>query len=181
MFMADNKFDNLNKELESIAPGKAVATADEKKKVAAAPKAKKKTVAKPKVILTTGKRKRAIARVRLIKGNGVIRINKMGINTVEPLELRDLILEPVNFSQQTKEIASSSNIDVAIHGGGTSSQAGAARTAIAKALAQAANDDAIAKAYMRYDRTLMVNDIRKVEPKKFLGPKARARFQKSYR
>ncbi len=178
--MADTKFDNLNKELENIAPGKAVAAPDEKKK-AAAPKAKKKTAAKPKVILTTGKRKRAIARVRLIKGNGTIRINRMGIHTVEPLELRDLILEPVNFSQQTKEIANSSNIDVAIHGGGTSSQAGAARTAIAKAIAEAANGDSVAKAFMKYDRTLMVDDIRKVEPKKFLGPKARARFQKSYR
>ena len=34
---------------------------------------------------------------------------------------------------------------------------------------------------MRYDRIMLVDDPRRVEPKKFKGPKARARFQKSYR
>ncbi len=173
-----NKLENLNKELESIG-GAPVITPEEKKK--AAPRLKKKVVPKQKVILKTGKRKRAVARARLIKGNGILRINKMSIDTLEPIELRDLILEPINFSQQTKDIAKASNISVAIYGGGTRAPAGAARTAVAKVTAEAAGNDSIAKAYMRYDRTLMVDDIRQVEPKKFLGPKARARFQKSYR
>ena len=179
--MADaNKLDNLNKELESIGGTATVAATQEENKKAA-PKVKKKVATKTKVVQTTGKRKRAVARVRLMKGNGTLRINKKGINTLEPIELRDLILEPVNFSQQTMDIAKASDIDVVIKGGGTSSQAGAARTAIAKAIAGASGSDAIGRAYMKYDRTLMVDDIRQVEPKKFLGPKARSRFQKSYR
>ncbi len=173
--MSENKnqnLDNLNKELSSLTQQEA-----EKKQA----KPRKKSTPKQKVILTKGKRKDAIARARLTKGNGVIKINGVDINLIKPKEIRELILEPVNFSNITKEIAESSNILVNVKGGGVSGQAQAARNAIAKAIAAAANSDIVRKAYMRYDRELLIDDPRRVEPKKFLGPKARARFQTSYR
>jgi small subunit ribosomal protein S9 len=68
-----------------------------------------------------------------------------------------------------------------VNGGGSSGQAQAARSALAKVIAKASGTDAVKKLYMEYDRTMLVDDVRQVEPKKFKGPKARARFQKSYR
>jgi len=166
--------ENLNKELSSVI-GPAPA--------AEAPKTKKKRVSKDKqkVILTKGKRKVAVARVRMVKGESRITINGMDINLLKPRETRELILEPVNFSNLTKEIAENYNIKINVHGGGFSGQAQAARTALAKAIAAAASSDVVAKSYMKYDRYMLVDDVRQVEPKKFKGPKARARFQTSYR
>lgn len=150
----------------------------EEKKVA---KPRRRSAPKQKVIMKRGKRKRAIARARLIKGNGRITINNIDVNMIKPKELRELVLEPINFSSLTRSIASSSDIKVRVFGGGYSGQLQAARNAIAKAIAEAAGSDVVQKAYLKYDRSMLVDDVRLVEPKKFLGPKARARFQKSYR
>jgi small subunit ribosomal protein S9 len=92
-----------------------------------------------------------------------------------------MILEPVNISSITKEIASKSDISINVNGGGSSGQAQAARSALAKVITKAASSDVVRKMYMDYDRNLLVDDVRQVEPKKYKGPKARARFQKSYR
>ena len=81
----------------------------------------------------------------------------------------------------TQEIAAGSDISINVHGGGSSGQAQAARSALAKVISKAAGSDVVKKMYMDYDRTMLVDDVRQVEPKKFKGPKARARFQKSYR
>ncbi|MEM0202188.1 MAG: 30S ribosomal protein S9 [Candidatus Micrarchaeaceae archaeon] len=155
------------------------AAAATSKKLKQAPQKRRK--AKPAVILTKGKRKSAVARARLIKGSGSVRINGKDINVINPKEIRELMLEPINFSALTKQIASNYDISVNVSGGGVSGEAQAVRTAIAKAIAEAANSDVVAKAYMKHDRTLLIDDTRRVEPKKFLGPKARARFQTSYR
>jgi small subunit ribosomal protein S9 len=171
--LAENQnLEKLNKELGALAP-----QAEEKRRSA---KPKKKAP-KQKVIITKSKRKEAVARARLTKGNGKIKINGVDVNLIKPKELRELILEPVNFSNITKEIAESSDIIVNVKGGGASGQAQAARNAIAKAIAAASSSEIVRKAYMRYDRALLIDDARRVEPKKFLGPKARARFQTSYR
>ena len=170
----NQNIENLNKELGSLAPQ---AQAEGEKKAAKT----RRRAPKQKVVLTKGKRKEAVARAKLVKGNGIIKINGVSVELIKPVETRELILEPVNFSNITKEIASSSNIYVNVKGGGASGQAQAARNAIAKAIAAAANSDIVRKAYMRYDRTPLIDDVRQVEPKKFLGPKARARFQTSYR
>ncbi len=167
----DQNIENLNKELGSLAPAQA-----EKKGA----KQKRRGI-KQKVVLAKGKRKSAVARARLVKGNGTIRVNNVNVDMIKPEEIRELILEPVNFSSFTKEIADASDIKVNVRGGGISGQAQAARTAIAKAIAEAAGSDVVRKAYMKYDRALLVDDVRQVEPKKFKGPKARARFQTSYR
>lgn len=168
--------ENLNKELESIGPQQP--QPEEQKKPV---RQRRKTPSKQKVVITRGKRKRAVARVRLIRGNGRITINNINVNTFKPREIRELILEPVNFSPLTKEIADSSDIKVSVSGGGMSGQAQAVRVAIAKAITEASSTDVVGKAFMKYDRTFLVDDVRRVEPKKYRGPKARARFQKSYR
>ena len=82
------------------------------------------------------------------------------------------------------------NVDIRVRvtGGGHTSQVYAIRQAIAKAIVayyqkfvdeQSKNE--LQKALIAYDRTLLVADPRRSEPKKFGGPGARARYQKSYR
>ncbi|MDE1874241.1 MAG: 30S ribosomal protein S9 [Candidatus Micrarchaeota archaeon] len=174
----DTGLDNLNKELANVIPQA------EPQKPQAAKKAptRRRTVSKKnKPVVETARRKMAVARASLTPGAQSITFNSFEIGTVQPRELRDLILEPVNISSLTKEIAGRSNISISAYGGGTSGQAQAARSALAKVIARAASSDVIKKMYMDYDRTLLVDDVRQVEPKKYKGPKARARFQKSYR
>lgn len=83
-----------------------------------------------------------------------------------------------------------SNIDIRVRvkGGGQTSQIYAIRQAIAKGIVayyQKFVDEAskreIKDILVQYDRTLLVADTRRCEPKKFGGPGARARYQKSYR
>ena len=80
------------------------------------------------------------------------------------------------------------DIRVRVTGGGHTSQVYAIRQAIAKAIVayyqkyvdeQSKNE--LKRALIAYDRTLLVADPRRSEPKKFGGPGARARYQKSYR
>lgn len=82
------------------------------------------------------------------------------------------------------------NVDIRVRvtGGGHTSQVYAVRQAIAKAIVayyqkyvdeQSKNE--LRRALIAYDRTLLVADPRRSEPKKFGGPGARARYQKSYR
>ena len=83
-----------------------------------------------------------------------------------------------------------SNLDIRIRvkGGGYTAQIYAIRQAIAKAIVSyyqkyvdEASKKEIKEILMEYDRTLLVADPRRCEPKKFGGRSARARFQKSYR
>ena len=60
-------------------------------------------------------------------------------------------------------------------------QAEAARTAIARALLEFAGDPELKRMFLEYDRTLLVNDVRRKEPKKQGGRGARKRRQTSYR
>ncbi len=60
-------------------------------------------------------------------------------------------------------------------------QAQAARTAIANALVEYFGEMNLREKFVEIDRSLVVEDTRRVEPKKYRGPKARARYQKSYR
>ncbi len=55
------------------------------------------------------------------------------------------------------------------------------RAAIAKALVEYTQNDKLKNAYIKYDRMLLVDDTRRVEPKKPLGTKARKKKQKSKR
>ncbi len=142
---------------------------------------KKRAVRKGKGSFVRSKRKQAIARASAAPGKGIITINGFDINTIEPMEYRGMMMEPVNFSDTTRGIASKMDIKVNVYGGGSSAQAQAVRSSIAKSIIEFSGADSLKKEYMHYDRFMVVDDSRRVEPKKFKGPKARARFQKSYR
>ncbi|MGI0133636.1 MAG: 30S ribosomal protein S9 [Candidatus Micrarchaeaceae archaeon] len=142
---------------------------------------KKVAKKKGKVVFVKSKRKTAVARASLKAGSGKIRINSFDINTIQPIELRRIMLEPIELSSNAAHVAKGVDINVNVYGGGQSSQAQAVRGAIAKGISQYAETDVIKNELMKYDRAMLVDDSRRVEPKKFKGPKARARFQKSYR
>lgn len=144
-------------------------------------KARKPARKGPRVVFVKSKRKAAIARASVKEGKGSIRINSFDINTVEPKELRRIMMEPLTVSANTKSLSDRVNIDVSVAGGGMSAQAQAVRGAIAKGIAAFSEGDDLKREFMQHDRSMIVDDFRRVEPKKFKGPKARARFQKSYR
>lgn len=132
------------------------------------------------VIFTKSKRKRSIARASGKPGNGTIRVNGKLIDTINPFELRYAMLKGVYLSDVTKKITQSLNITVNVRGGGVSSQAQAVAGSIARIIAEKGGEP-VKKMMMEYDRHLIIDDSRRVEPKKFMGPKARARFQLSRR
>lgn len=96
--------------------------------------ATKKTVKKKVQYLGTGRRKTAIARVRLIPGEGNITINKRAFEDYFPLDTMRLIV-----NQPLEAVSATDKFDVIVnvHGGGMTGQAGAIRHGIARALIQA--------------------------------------------
>ncbi len=128
---------------------------------------------------TSGKKKTAIARATVREGEGRIRINSQPVELVEPEMARLKMLEPFRIAGD--DLRDSVDIDVTVNGGGFSGQADAVRTALARGLVQHLNDAELREAYMQFDRSLLVNDVRQSETKKWGGPGARARYQKSYR
>ena len=131
-----------------------------------------------KIINTSGKRKTSIARASVKKGSGLVRINKIPIELYEPEIARWKVLEPINIA---KEHVEKLNIDVSVKGGGFMSQANAVRTAIAKGILEFTGDPSLKIAFLDHDRSLLVSDSRRKEPKKPLGRGARSKRQKSYR
>jgi len=132
-----------------------------------------------KVIVQGGKRKTAIARAVIRKGKGRVRINKVPIEIIEPEVARLKMMEPLLLAPQ--DLVNSVDISVEVKGGGFMGQAEAARIAIARALVAWSKSTKLKEIYMDYDRTMLVGDPRQTEPKKFGGPSARTRRQKSYR
>ncbi len=135
-----------------------------------------------KVFIEKGKRKEAVARASLFSnGSGEILLNGINIRYIQPKEIKEIIMEPLNIAPMAKEISLKSNIKINVYGGGVSGRAQAARNALAKVIVKASGSDELKNIFMEYDRNILVDDHRRVEPKKFKGPKARARFQTSYR
>ncbi|HOU70504.1 MAG: 30S ribosomal protein S9 [Methanothrix sp.] len=131
-----------------------------------------------KIINTSGKKKTATARATLKDGKGVVRINKVPLDIYEPRLARLKIQEPVVIAG---DMIKSMNIDVVVSGGGTMGQTDAVRTAIAKGIVEWTGDTGLKEAFSEYDRNLLVSDHRQKEKKKFGGPGARSKYQKSYR
>jgi small subunit ribosomal protein S9 len=73
------------------------------------------------------------------------------------------------------------DIRVSVKGGGFMGQAEAARIAIARSLASWTKSSELRKNFIAFDRVMLAGDQRVTEPKKFGGPSARRRKQKSYR
>jgi small subunit ribosomal protein S9 len=127
---------------------------------------------------TSGKKKTAIARATVKEGEGRVRINSKPVELVDPEMARLKMLEPFRIADDEREGV---DVEVTVSGGGITGQADAVRTAIARGLVQYMGDAELRDAFMEFDRSLLVNDVRQSEPKKWGGPGARARYQKSYR
>jgi small subunit ribosomal protein S16e len=137
-------------------------------------------------VQTFGKKKNSTAVATCTEGKGNIRVNGKSINILEPASMRMKVFEPIFLLGQKR--FENLNIRVRVRGGGQTSQCLAIRMAIAKAViafTQKYDDESIKRELkellLQYDKGLLVSDPRRCEPKKFGGPGARARFQKSYR
>ncbi|MFH1285667.1 MAG: 30S ribosomal protein S9 [Candidatus Micrarchaeota archaeon] len=130
------------------------------------------------MVFTRGKKKESIARAVTYEGNGIVRINKRSINALKPHYLCDIVREPLTLAS---ELSNKVNIDVDVYGGGVMGQAEAVRIAIARGLCAFSKSEELKATMEKYDRYMICEDYRRVEPKKYKGPKARARYQKSYR
>ena len=85
----------------------------------------------------TGRRKKSVARVRLVPGNGKVVINNREIETYFGLEtLRMIVNQPLVLTGSKDKF----DVLVNVHGGGYTGQAGAIRHGVARALLQADND-----------------------------------------
>lgn len=133
-----------------------------------------------------GRKRNAVAVAHVKRGHGVVRVNGQPIELVQPEGLRVKVLEPFLLLGLSR--FSNVDIRVRVRGGGYSSQIYAIRQSIAKGLVafnqkyvDEANKQEIKNILLQYDRSLLVADPRQREPKKFGGPDARARYQKSYR
>jgi|SRR3989344_2181845 len=132
-------------------------------------------------IVTSGKRKRAIARAVLKAGTGDVRVNNRPINVFPHLS-RLALQEPLVLTQKVlPDELSKINIYVTVRGGGAEAQVEASRLAIARALVAHSASKELRDAFVSYDRHLLVADVRRKETRKPGDSKARAKRQKSYR
>ena len=125
-------------------------------------------------INTSGRRKKAVARVYLSEGSGVVTINNREIENYFPDPvMRYKINQPFALTETTGQF----DVKVNVYGGGITGQAEAIRLAISKALIEG---DAERKPALKADG-LTTRDPRMVERKKFGQKKARKKFQFSKR
>ena len=124
--------------------------------------------------LGTGRRKTAVARVRLASGSGKVLINGRQFDKYFLTETqRALALRPLALTETVAKF----DVRVNVHGGGPTGQAGAVRHGIARALLEV---DAKLRPALKADG-LLTRDPRKRERKKYGQPGARKRFQYSKR
>ncbi len=122
----------------------------------------------------TGRRKEAVARVRLVPGSGQTLVN--GKNAMEYLRRETLVLHALRPLVATN-LREKYDVIARVSGGGLSGQAGAIRMGIARALVR---EDEALKALLGREGFL-TRDSRMVERKKYGQPGARKRFQFSKR
>lgn len=131
-----------------------------------------------KVVVASGKRKSAVARASVRKGQGLVRVNSIPVEIFKPDLARVVIMEPLTLAGDK---SAKVDIDINVMGGGVMGQANASRTAIAKGLVQFLEDEELERLYVKYDRSLLVSDPRRKLPKNPQGRGARKKHQKSYR
>ena len=121
-----------------------------------------------------GRRKSAVARVYIRKGEGKITVNGKDYREYFPqMHITGAVTDPL----QTLEMTTAYDIVCTVHGGGFKGQAEAVRLGISRALV---NIDETFKPALKAKK-LMTRDPRMVERKKYGRPKARRRFQFSKR
>ena len=138
-----------------------------------------------KAVHTSGKRKTAVARATVKAGKGRVRVNSEPIEILQPALSRRKAMEPLIIADAMKRL-SKVDINILTHGGGIMGQTDAIRTALARGLVHYNGgaeglDEELRDEYLRFDRSLLVNDTRRKEPKHQLGRGARRKKQKSYR
>lgn len=131
-----------------------------------------------KTKLYAGSRKRARATAAIVPGTGKIRVNNVPVEVITPSVARQRILTPLVISGELRDKV---DIDVRVAGGGFMGQAEAAAMAISKALVDWTRGQELRKRIIEHDVHLLSGDARQSETKKFGGPGARRRRQKSYR
>ena len=131
-------------------------------------------MAETQEFIATGRRKTAVARIRMMPGNGKIDVNGKSFEDYFPtVPLQNTVLQPL----QVVKLANAYDISVNTSGGGATGQAGADRLAISRALLQV---DANLRGTLKAEGLLM-RDPRMKERKKSGQPGARKRFQFSKR
>jgi small subunit ribosomal protein S9 len=126
------------------------------------------------VIQSTGRRKRAVARVKLMLGQGIITVNDKPDDEYIP---RPALMQIVRQPLEVTRSGSRFDVRVKAEGGGVTGQAGAVRHGIARALVEM---DASLKETLRKNG-LLTRDPREKESKKYGRKRARKRFQYSKR
>ena len=130
-------------------------------------------------LLIAGKRKTSIAKVRVVDGKGTVLYNKLHLDhmrffhklaLLEPIRIYEKIIGKLPY-----------DLTITIVGGGKESQIQAARLGVARALVAASKSSELREAYLKYDRHMLVADVRRKEQRKPGDSKARAKRQKSYR
>ena len=134
---------------------------------------------KYKKIYASGKRKSAVARAMIKSGNGKVLINGKNYETLHMFD-RLKIAEPLRISEKVLG-KNDFDISVDIKGGGDKGQIDAARISIAKAILDYTKSEELRKAFLKYDRNLLVADVRRKEACKPGDSKARSKRQTSYR
>jgi small subunit ribosomal protein S9 len=131
------------------------------------------------IIITSGKRKTSIAKAIIKEGKGIITINKFPYENLnffdklkieEPLRIAKNVLGHNNF-----------DIEVRVKGGGDKGRIEASRVAIARAIIAFTKNKDLERAFLDYDRNLLVADVRRKEAYKPGDSKARKKRQTSYR
>ena len=141
-------------------------------------KAKKKKKKEIKVVNTSGKRKTSIARCTIKAGKGIFRINGTPYEFYEPELAKMKIQDALQF---IPERLNNIDISIIVTGGGIMGQSDAVRTALARGMVDYFEDEELRQTLVNHDRSLLVSDTRRKEPKHPLGKGARKKRQKSYR
>lgn len=145
-----------------------------------------------KIELYPGQRKSSRAVATIAKGSGRVRVNNTPAELIAPDVAKELILTPLTL---VGELRNRVDINVQVSGGGFMGQAFATAVAISRAMTgqeKGGKDprehpftksvrEEIRRKITEYDRHLLSGDSRQTESKKFGGPGARRRKQKSYR
>ena len=145
-----------------------------------------------RVELYPASRKTAKAVASIIKGSGRVRVNNIPAEMITPELAKEIILTPIELAGDARNKV---DISVRVEGGGFVGRAFASAIAISKALTgytKGKRDpkdhplpksvrEEIRERLIEHDKHLLTGDPRQTEPKKFGGPGARRRKQKSYR
>jgi len=134
---------------------------------------------KYKKIYASGKRKASVARAIIQAGTGKITFNRKNYETLqdfdrlklaEPLRITEHVLGKIEF-----------DVQITVKGGGEKGQVDAARIALAKVIVEYSGSEEIREAFLKYDRNLLIADVRRKETYKPGDSKARSMRQSSKR